>query len=214
MAPMRAENTMAFTSSNVTPRLGPSRVKIQAPKRNPMAMPMPCGETAKLPNRWMRSRIGHPMAPSAVTEASLSSVLRHRVAHGLAEEEPTDDVGRVVHSHVDARDPDRGGQAPKRGPGGDGELEVPSRDRHEREQDGGMAARPRCPPRWLGEQPDTVRVGRVRPWPIEQTLQPLSGEPCGGSGRESAGGGSPATRGRQHRRRADGGPDRPELGDP
>src|SRR4029453_4362767 len=154
MAPMRAQNTMAFTSSSVTPRLGPSRVKIHAPKRNPMAMPIPCGETAKLPNRWMRSRIGHPMAPSAVTGARLSSGLRHRVAPGLADEEPTDDVGRVVHADVDARDPDRGGQAPKRGPGGDRELEVPSGDRHEREQDGGVAARPRVPPRRLGAKPD------------------------------------------------------------
>src|SRR6266508_6570804 len=179
MAPMRAQNTMAFTSSNVTPRLGPSRVKIHAPNRNPMAMPMPCGETAKLPNRWMRSRTGHPMAPSTVTGASLSSVLRHRVGHGLAEEEPTDDVGRVVHADVGARDPDRGGQAPERGPGGTREFEVSSGDRHEGEQDGGMAARPRCGPRWLGEQPDAIRVGHIGPGPVEQALQPLSGEPCG-----------------------------------
>src|SRR6266508_5688968 len=135
MAPMRAQNTMAFTSSNVTPRLGPSRVKIHAPKRNPIAMPMPCGEMAKLPNRWMRSRTGQPMAPSSVTWASLSSVLRHRVGHGLAEEQPPDDVGRVMHTHVGARDPDRGGQAPQRRPGDEGELEVPSGDRDEREQD-------------------------------------------------------------------------------
>ncbi len=72
MAPISAQNTMVFTSSNVTPRLGPSRVKIHAPNRKPIAMPTPCGEMAKLPNRWTRSRTGQPMAPSSVTAGESS----------------------------------------------------------------------------------------------------------------------------------------------
>src|SRR5206468_7795649 len=146
-----AQNTMAFTSSSVTPRLGPSRVKIHAPNRKPIAMPTPWGEMAKLPSMWMRSRTGQPMAPSSVTGASLASVLRQRVGHDLAEEQPADHVGRVVHADIGPGDPNRRRQTTERRPGERGKAELPSGDRDEREQDRGMAARPRGGPRWLDQ---------------------------------------------------------------
>ena len=63
IAPISAQNNMVLMCSGVTPRRIPIRPRSQPPIMNPTAMPRPCGEMAKSPNR-NRSRTGQPMDAS------------------------------------------------------------------------------------------------------------------------------------------------------
>src|SRR5581483_2746731 len=110
IAPTSAQNTIEFTCSSDTPRLGPSRERIHAPNRNPRAIPTPCGEIAKRPSTWTRSRTGHPIAASGLTRPSVAASSREGVGDGAAEQEPTGHVGREVDADVHARGPDAAGE--------------------------------------------------------------------------------------------------------
>src|SRR6186997_3140955 len=117
IVPISAQNTIVLMCSTLTPRFGPSCCRIHAPNRNPTAMPIPCGLTAKSPHRWMRSRTGQPIEAS--TGPSLSAGARsvarpagpafalERGGDALAEEQPARHVGRVMHADVHAREADR-----------------------------------------------------------------------------------------------------------
>ena len=67
IVPISAQNTIVLMCSTVSPRLGPSCCRIQAPNRNPTAIPMPCGLIARSPNSWIRSRTGQPISRGAGT---------------------------------------------------------------------------------------------------------------------------------------------------
>src|SRR3990172_3556954 len=159
IAPTSTQNSMVLMWSTLTPRLGPSTLQIHAPNRTPIAIPNPCGDTAKSPNRWMRSRMGQPIVPSSVVPgASLPAVPRDALGHGPAEEQAAGDVGRVVHPDHDARDPHGAGQTRQGNACRWAQAGVAPGGLDEREEHRGVAARPRRGPRRADEQAGTLSV--------------------------------------------------------
>src|SRR5215218_4190970 len=183
---------------------------------------MPCGLIAKSPNRWMRSRTGHPISASTVItrrvyprpaerpeRAQASAFEDDR--HGSAEDDTTDDVGRIVHAEIRPRRAD--GEAervepePRRAAG----AELAAGGRGEREEDRRVAARPRGRARLADPEPGRLGVRGVRARPEEDLLEPLTGEPRRAGRGESPDGRRATAREGEDRARADRCPDRAEL---
>ena len=206
IVPISAQNTIVLMCSTVTPRLGPSCCRIHAPNRNPTAIPMPCGLMAKSPNRWMRSRTGQPIEASTwrvyrrSSSNAAATLLPSRIPPATSDGKWTPTYTRDVP--IVAASPSSAARAIGPAP------EVSRRHGEEREQDGGMAARPRGAVRAFDAQVHPVEAGVVGAGTAEHALEPLPGDP-GDRGRGQPSGGRPAVAGRrQHRGRTHRGPDR------
>src|SRR5438270_13594452 len=113
-------------------------------------MPTPCGEMANVCPMWMRSSTGHPIAartaPAPMRRTSLPVDRRSpgpSQTDGAPQKESAGDVRGEVHPEVGAGDPDHAPEAEAAGPGRGAQPELALQAGQERQQDHGVAARPR-----------------------------------------------------------------------
>src|SRR5215210_485496 len=165
-APINAQTTTEFAASIETPRRTASFVNSHDPVMKPTAIPRPCGESAIVSPNRNRSTTGHPIAATIpIIAASLPTAFgtvpgaRPQPRDGAPEQQPADDVARVVDAQRHARGRHAEVEGRQRRPAGDADAELPGGDPRERREDGRVARRPGRPDR-LRDHP--AGAGRVR----------------------------------------------------